>query len=95
MPLEIMPNDEGVVFTVKVKPRASRTKVLGEKMGMLEVALAAPPVDGAANAELISLLAKCFRVAKSSVRIVAGDASRLKRVSIRGVDDQHVMAIVP
>jgi len=36
-----------------VKPRASKSRILGVREGMLEVALAAPPVDGEANAELI------------------------------------------
>jgi uncharacterized protein (TIGR00251 family) len=47
--------------------------------------LAAPPVDGAANDELIHLLAKTFKVSRSAVTILSGHSSRLKQVSIEGV----------
>jgi uncharacterized protein (TIGR00251 family) len=50
----------------------------------LAVRIAAPPVDGAANAALIALLAKSLAVRRSDVRVVAGEASRLKRVRIAG-----------
>jgi uncharacterized protein (TIGR00251 family) len=68
--------------TVHVKPRSSRSLVLGVKDGRLEVALHAPPVDGAANAELLRLLAVHFGVAKRSVRLVSGESSRTKIVEI-------------
>ena len=53
---------------------------------MLRVRIAAPPVEGAANAELIKVLAKKFRVAKSNVDIVSGQSSRIKHVVISGTD---------
>ncbi len=58
--------------------------------GVLKVRIAAPPVDGAANAELIKLLAKQFRVARSTIEIVAGHASRSKKVRIAGLRDEAV-----
>jgi hypothetical protein len=51
------------------------------------VRLAAPPVDGAANDELIHVLAKTFRVSRSAVTILSGHSSRLKQVSIDGVSE--------
>ena len=71
-------------------PRASRTEVVGEHDGALRVRLAAPPVDGAANDELIRLLAKIFEVSRTAVTIVSGHSSRLKQVSIEGVTQQKV-----
>ena len=65
---------------MRVKPRASKSRVLGEKEGLLEVAVAAPPVDGAANDELVRTLADHFGVAKSTLEVVSGHASRLKTV---------------
>lgn len=50
----------------------------------LAVRIAAPPVDGAANAALVALLAKSLAVRRSDVRIVAGEGSRLKRVRVDG-----------
>ena len=48
-------------FTVRVVPRASRTEVVGEANGVLRIRLAAPPVDGAANEELVRVLARALR----------------------------------
>ena len=62
---------------------------------MLEVAVAAPPVDGAANAELVATLARALRLAKSQVTIVGGESSRLKRVSLRGITEPELVAALP
>jgi uncharacterized protein (TIGR00251 family) len=77
--------DGRLVFRVQVVPRASRSEVVGEHNGALRVRLAAPPVDGAANDELVKVLAKTFKVPRSSVTISGGHSSRLKQVSIDGV----------
>lgn len=70
-----------------VQPRASRTEVVGLHDGRLKIRLAAPPVDGAANAELVSFVANRVGVAKSKVRVVAGEASRRKVIEVEGVDE--------
>ena len=69
---------------VRVKPRASKSRVLGMKGDELEVAVAAPPVDGAANLELVRTLAEHYGVAKSRVEIISGLAGRSKLVRIVG-----------
>ena len=56
--------------------------------GQLKVRIAAPPVDGAANAELIKLLARHFDVAKREVTIVSGETSRVKKVRVGGSSDR-------
>jgi uncharacterized protein (TIGR00251 family) len=71
---------------VHVRPRSSRSGITGTHDGALEVALAAPPVDGAANAELVSLLAQVFAVKRRDVSVVAGATGRRKIVEIRGLD---------
>lgn len=58
--------------------------------GALLVRLTAPPVEGAANDELIAVIADALDVAKSAVTIVSGERSRAKRVRITGVDADHV-----
>ena len=67
-------------------PRASRSEVVGEHNGALRVRIAAPPVDGAANDELIRTLAKTFRVPRSAVSIIGGQNGRHKRVRIELVE---------
>ena len=71
---------------VYVQPRASKTEVAGMHDGRTKIRLAAPPVEGAANAELVSFVASRLGIAKSKVRVVAGDASRRKVLEIEGVE---------
>jgi uncharacterized protein YggU (UPF0235/DUF167 family) len=52
----------------------------------LLVRLQAPPVDGAANAELIDLLAAALDVPRRAVAIVAGERGRVKRIHVTGVN---------
>ena len=59
--------------------------------GALVIRLAAAPVDGAANAELIDVLARALRVPKRDVTIVSGERSRNKRVRIAGMNASHVL----
>jgi uncharacterized protein len=76
----------GLTFAVRIVPRASRSEIAGEHDGALRVRIAAPPVDGAANRELIKLLAKLLKVPQSAVEIVSGVASKNKIVRIQGGD---------
>ncbi len=78
--------DHGVRFSVHVQPRAARNEVRGVHNGALRVRLQAPPVDGAANAALVELLADSLGVPRRSVRVVAGETARLKIVHVEGVD---------
>jgi len=79
--------DGRLVLRVQVVPRSSRSEVVGEHNGALRVRLAAPPVDGAANDELIRVLAKTFKVSRSAVTILSGHSGRLKQVGIDGVSE--------
>jgi len=73
-----------VVFKVQVVPRSSRSEVVGEHNGSLRVRIAAPPVEGAANEELIRILAKTFNVSRSAVKILSGYNSKVKQIGIEG-----------
>jgi len=75
----------GAVLEVLVQPRASRTRVVGEHDGRLKIQLAAPPVDGEANAALVAFLADALRVKRADVALLAGETGRRKRVRIGGV----------
>ena len=76
-----------IVFRVQVVPRASRSEIVGEHNGSLRVRIAAPPVEGAANDELINLLAKQIKVPKKAVTITGGRTSRFKQVRITNAKD--------
>ncbi len=75
----------GVELLVVAVPRASRTRVVGLHGDRLKVQLAAPPVDGEANAALLELFVKLFSVARQSVTLVDGEKSKRKTVRIEGV----------
>jgi uncharacterized protein (TIGR00251 family) len=89
-----------VLLSVFVKPNRSKSALLGAResdgreagtsVAELEVALAAPPVDGAANAELVAFLAKRLRVPKASIVLESGLTSRHKVVRIRAADVELV-----
>lgn len=78
--------DNAVIFTVRVVPRASQSEIVGEHDGALKVRIASPPVDGAANAELIKLLAKSFDVPKSAIEIIGGQTSKTKQIKVSNIN---------
>lgn len=86
--------DSFVIFTVRVVPRASKSEIIGLHEGVLKVRVASPPVDGAANTELIKLLAKQFNVSKSDIEIASGLASRIKQIRISGVESERIALIL-
>jgi uncharacterized protein (TIGR00251 family) len=77
--------DGAITFSVRVIPRASQSEIVGEHDGALRVRIAAPPVDGAANEELIRTLARALKVPIRNVEITAGFSSRLKHVRVVGI----------
>ena len=91
--VDIQVRDGEVVFAVRVTPRASRNAIEGEYNGALKIRLTAPPLDDRANEALRRLLAERLKVPVSAVRIVAGEKSRAKRVSISGVTRTQVAAL--
>jgi len=75
-----------------VIPRASKPGIAGTRDGALLVRLKAPPVEGAANSELIQVISDALGVPKRSISIVSGQHARLKRIRIEGVDEEYVNA---
>jgi uncharacterized protein (TIGR00251 family) len=82
--IEYRESDGRISFRVRVVPRASRTQIMGVQEDALRVRLAAPPVEGAANEELVRALARELRVPARAVEITSGHASRLKQVRVSG-----------
>ncbi len=81
-----------VVLAIYAQPRAPRSKVVGPFDGQLKVALAAPPVDGEANAELLRFLAKCLALPLRQLELLSGEGSRRKRVRVVGATVSAVAA---
>jgi uncharacterized protein (TIGR00251 family) len=78
--------DGSLRFQVRVVPRASRSEILGAHGGALRIRIAAPPVENAANEELLRVLAEALGVRRSAVEITAGHASKIKTVRIMAAD---------
>lgn len=85
-----MNNPSHITFAVHVVPRASRSEIVGKHDGALKVRLAAPPVEGAANAELIRLLAKSLNLPQNAVEVISGFNSKRKIVRARGATDEQL-----
>jgi uncharacterized protein len=79
---------------VRVVPRASCSGVVGEHDGALRVRVAAAPVEGAANEELIRTLARALHVPTRAVEIRSGHASKLKQVRVSGVERRALESLV-
>lgn len=86
--------DGAVIFNVKVVPRSSRSEIVGELDGALKIKIKSPPVDGAANAELIELLSKTFSVSKSEIEIIAGQTSKLKQIKIYNLASEKILKVL-
>ena len=76
--------ESGIAITVRVTPRGGCDAFVAGTADHFAARLTAAPVDGAANAGLVALVAKTFGVSKRSVTLVAGDTARLKRLRIAG-----------
>jgi uncharacterized protein len=84
--LNLTLGDNTITFAVRVQPRASKSAIVGEHDEALKIRLAAPPVDGEANEELIRLLAKFFGVARADVEIISGTTAKQKLLRIHHVN---------
>lgn len=73
---------DGIVIEVRVIPRSSRKEIVGTADNVVKVKLTAPPVDGAANEQLIELLSEKFGIRKSNIVILKGESSKRKTVKI-------------
>lgn len=79
------------VLEVRVVPRAAKPGVAGLRAGAILVRIAAAPVDGAANAELIETLARALDLPRRAVTLTAGATSRTKRVHVDGMSREAAL----
>ena len=82
--------DETTSVSIVVQPNAKRNEVLGFEESVLHVKIAAPPVKGKANRELIAFLSKLLGISKSSITIEKGHISRRKVIAIEGLSQAEV-----
>jgi uncharacterized protein (TIGR00251 family) len=82
-----------LVFAVRVAPRASKTVAAGAHDGALKVRVAAPPVEGAANAELVRFLARQLKVPARSVEITGGHTSKTKLIKVAGAKAEELLRL--
>jgi hypothetical protein len=82
----------GAVLELLVQPRASRTRAVGEHGGRLKLQVAAPPVDGEANAAVLEFLVEALGVRRADVTLVRGESGRRKTVRVQGIDAARAAA---
>jgi uncharacterized protein (TIGR00251 family) len=83
---------DGALLSIRVVPRARRSEIAGLRGDSLLVRLAAPPVDGAANAALLEFVAERLRLARHRVTLVSGERSRVKLLRVAGLTGAEVQA---
>ena len=81
----VAPTGAGIVVRLHVQPGAAKTELAGRHGDAIKLRVHAPPIDGAANAEVEAFLATVLGVARSAVRLVSGASGRRKRVEIHGI----------
>jgi uncharacterized protein (TIGR00251 family) len=94
MEVDVTERPDGVRFSVRVTPRASRNEIAGSQEGVLRVRLCAPPVEGAANKALVALLSDALRVPRRDIEIVAGHSGRQKVIDVEGLSAQEAGALL-
>jgi uncharacterized protein (TIGR00251 family) len=85
---------QGNWLRVKVTPGARRNEITGLTDGVLQVKVAAPPVKGKANKELLAFLSRALGVKKSAISIVKGQTSRDKVIAIAGLGRDDILQIL-
>ncbi|MCX6072510.1 MAG: DUF167 domain-containing protein [Chloroflexi bacterium] len=83
----------GAALTLRITPRARKTEFAGVlEDGILRVRVAAPPVEGKANAALLTFLAKVLAVRKNRIEIIAGQRGLDKIVSVLDLSAEEVQS---
>ncbi len=84
----------GIRLTLAVQPGARRTEIVGEYDGCLKLRVQSPPVEGAANAAIISWIAKLLGVKQRDVTLTRGLRSRRKTLEIQGVTCETASSVL-
>ena len=84
----------GVILLVRAHAGARKNAVLGARDGALRVAVSAAPEKGKANRAIVEVLSRALGVSKTSIELVSGETSRLKRFYIEASDVPRLRAAV-
>lgn len=79
------------ILLVKVTPKSSKNALAGWEGDYLKIKLRAIPEKGSANEALINFLSEILNIPKSSIKIISGQTSRLKRVQISALFDKKFL----
>ncbi|MDR3160380.1 MAG: DUF167 domain-containing protein [Spirochaetaceae bacterium] len=85
---------DSLLLRVKAVPGASRSECAGVKDGRLRLRIAAAPEDGKANGELRAFLAKALGCPKREIRLLSGEKSRLKTLSLPAASREKLEALI-
>jgi len=87
--------DGRITLTLHIQPGAKKTAVAGRHGDALKIRLAAPPVDGKANAALLEFIADALGLPKAAVKLKSGHTSRRKVVEVDGATEDAMAALIP
>lgn len=88
------PHPSGVTLSVALQPKSKRLGPIDLKGEVLRWAVHAPPIDGAANKELIESVSELLGVSKSSVTLLRGEKGRKKVILVQGLQLEQVIKVV-
>ena len=80
-----------IILDIYLQPNAKKSALSGEHGGLIKIKVNSPPVDGKANEELILFLSKFLKIPKSFIKIISGETSRIKKISIVSTFDKADM----
>jgi len=83
--------EERILFDIAVSPKSSRSMISIGPGNSIKVYLNAPPIDGKANSELVSLFSKKLKIPKSCIMIVSGEKGKKKRIAIEGLSRDAIL----
>lgn len=95
IPRWLRQQDGRVTLTLHVQPGAKTTTISGTHGDALKIKLAAPPVDGKANAALIAFIADQLGIGKSAIHLKSGQTSRHKIIEITDAATDHIQRLAP
>ena len=82
MPNYILDTTDGIIFSVKLVPNSSFSKIVDFTDDYVRIKISSPPIENRANKELIEFCSDLFKVNKSKIKIISGEKSKIKKVLI-------------
>lgn len=82
MPNYIIETTQGIVFSVKLVPNSSFSKIVDFTEDYVRIKISSPPIENRANKELVEFCSDLFKVNKSKIKIISGEKSKIKKVLI-------------